>query len=110
MMKQKILPFLVNFYAAERIVLDDTEFSDDNDQQPQQLDHPIIITDNDDTNVVANHATKPRSKILMLVSSPFTQTDINLIFVFYVVSILLLLSIIWNDQTDGSDRINIDGN
>nr|XP_046909917.1 sulfhydryl oxidase 1-like [Dermatophagoides farinae] len=89
----KILPFLVNFYAAERIVLDDTEFSDDNDQQPQQLDHPIIITDNDDTNVVANHATKPRSKILMLVSSPFTQTDINLIFVFYVVSILLLLSI-----------------
>ena len=27
-----------------------------------------------------------------------------------IFNILLLLSIIWNDQTDGSDRINIDGN
>ncbi|XP_027198139.2 sulfhydryl oxidase 1-like [Dermatophagoides pteronyssinus] len=94
----KILQFLVNFYASERIILDDSEFNDQQQQQqPQQkqslidFDHPIMITDNDDS--VTNHATKPRSKILMLVSSPFTQTDINLIFVFYVVSIILLLSI-----------------
>lgn len=85
--ESEILKFLVNFYAAERIIPDKSEFADNNGYD--KMGRSILA----DSDPVANHATKPASKIFQIVATPFTQTDISLIFVLYVVSVIMLISI-----------------
>ncbi|KAI7698084.1 hypothetical protein SSS_06030 [Sarcoptes scabiei] len=90
--EKKVLDFLVKFYSVENLVLDAAEI--DIEQKQHQTDSDSHLpTDFENQNVLKNDASKPHSKILMLVSSPFSKTDISLIFVFYLVSIILLIFI-----------------
>lgn len=95
--EKKTLQFLVEFYAVERIVPDKSEYDmkdasvDDSRRvaaPPGAASSQSSHNKDDD-----EHKTKVHSQKPMLSYVPFTNTDYSIIFIFYVVSVALLLSL-----------------
>lgn len=86
----KVLQFLVEYFAAERLVLDKSEF------EGEENGHVAAVVVEDEVKqgkqVVAPESGKQRRKNL-IPFVPFTSTDYSIIIIFYIVSITLLVSL-----------------
>ncbi|XP_017489028.1 PREDICTED: sulfhydryl oxidase 1-like [Rhagoletis zephyria] len=91
----KVLQFLVEFYAAERLVPDKSEY--DLVEGGEELGSVKKVANEGYQSGDGDHHHNPshqsHSKPIMLSFVPFTSTDYSIIIVFYFVSVALLLSL-----------------
>ena len=90
----KVLQFLIEYYAAERLVVDKSEFEDEENGEVEHNDNININEAKHNSQSQANKRDKPvRRKTNLIPFVPFTSTDYSIIIIFYITSVIFLVSL-----------------